>query len=348
MLALLGPALHNALATSAGTPPSGGGGSIQASPAELRSLGTSDIKVSACCLGGMTWGNQNSLAEGALQLDMAMDFGVRVAVTAAAYPVPISPDTQGQTDVCIAKWMTESKVARDKVVITTNVCGYNERYTWLRDSDEGTRLTKSQIYESVDKSLQRLRTDYIDVLQFHWPERSVGLVRPTALNVNADELTGVPLSKTRALGTEPIESPVAPPAPPPSPPPPSPPPSPPPPSLPPSPPPPSPPPSPPPPSTPPLPNSTLTASITTAAFATPRATTITAATVPSSITATTVAAAVATTALTTAFATASFAAALAAAAFSTAIAAFAVTTAIATTSVAATIATATFTAALLP
>ena len=208
MLTLLGPALHNALATSAGTPPSGGGGSIQASPAELRSLGTSDIKVSACCLGGMTWGNQNSLAEGALQLDMAMDFGVNFIDTAEAYPVPISPDTQGQTDVCIAKWMTESKVARDKVVITTKVCGYNERYTWLRDSGEGTRLTKSQIHESVDKSLQRLRTDYIDVLQFHWPERSVGLVRPTALNVNADELTGVPLSKPRALGTEPIESQV--------------------------------------------------------------------------------------------------------------------------------------------
>lgn len=71
--------------------------------------------------------------------------------------------------------MASTQRPRDSVIISTKACGYNNRYDWFRDSGEGTQLTKAQICESVDKSLARLNTDYVDLFQFHWPERSVGL-----------------------------------------------------------------------------------------------------------------------------------------------------------------------------
>jgi len=88
------------------------------------------------------------------------------------------------------------------VVISTKVSGYNERYTWMRESGEGTKLSRDQIVESVDKSLGRLGTDHIDLLQFHWPERSVGLVR-SGLAAADDPLP------TRSRGVEPYEAQVA-------------------------------------------------------------------------------------------------------------------------------------------
>lgn len=158
----------------------GAGASALAAPAvvqpmRMRKLGGSDILVSECCLGGMTWGDQNSAQEAMSQLDLAWDFGVNFLDTAEGYPVPMNPETQGNTDRAIQKWMAETKRPRDSVVISSKVCGYNERYTWFRESGEGTRLTKSQIHESVDASLRRLGTDHIDLLQFHWPDRAVGL-----------------------------------------------------------------------------------------------------------------------------------------------------------------------------
>ena len=172
------------------------------SPGQLRNLGKSDILVSNCCLGGMTWGFQNTAEEAMQQLDMARGYGVNFIDTAEGYPVPMEAETQGKTDECIAKWLKASKVPRDQVVISTKVSGYNERYTWMRDSGEGTRLTKEQIHESVDKSLKRLGTDHIDLLQFHWPERSVGLVRGSAGAASGE-------AGARSLGVESYENQVA-------------------------------------------------------------------------------------------------------------------------------------------
>lgn len=143
-----------------------------------RKLGGTDLVVSECCLGGMTWGNQNTDEDASTQLSLAFDYGVNFIDTAEGYPVPMVSETQGATDRAIGKWMKSAKMPRDEVIISTKVCGYNERYTWFRESGEGTRLSKSQIHESVEGSLKRLGTDYIDLLQFHWPERSVGLVSP--------------------------------------------------------------------------------------------------------------------------------------------------------------------------
>lgn len=140
-----------------------------------RYLGNTDLLVSECCLGGMTWGDQNTEAEAQTQLNFAFDNGVNFLDTAEGYPVPMAPGTQGATDRAIGKWLKSCFWTREQVVISTKVCGYNERYTWFRESGEGTRLTKGQIIESVDASLKRLGTDYIDVLQLHWPDRYVAL-----------------------------------------------------------------------------------------------------------------------------------------------------------------------------
>jgi aryl-alcohol dehydrogenase-like predicted oxidoreductase len=140
-----------------------------------RYLGNTDLLVSECCLGGMTWGDQNTEADAETQLNFAFDNGVNFLDTAEGYPVPMAPGTQGATDRAIGKWLKSCFWTREQVVISTKVCGYNERYTWFRESGEGTRLTKAQIIESVDASLKRLGTDYIDVLQLHWPDRYVAL-----------------------------------------------------------------------------------------------------------------------------------------------------------------------------
>ena len=137
-----------------------------------RQVGNTDLLISECGLGGMTWGDQNSNEDAAAQLSFAFDCGVNFVDTAEGYPVAMSPETQGNTDRAIASWMKTSKIPRDQVVISTKVCGYNDRYTWFRKSGEGTQLTKSQIIESVDDSLKRLGVEEIDLLQFHWPDRS--------------------------------------------------------------------------------------------------------------------------------------------------------------------------------
>ena len=120
-----------------------------------RYLGDTDLLVSECCLGGMTWGDQNTEDDATTQLNFAFDNGVNFLDTAEGYPVPMNPETQGATDLAIGKWLKSCFWTREQVVISTKVCGYNERYTWFRESGEGTRLTKAQIIESVDGSLKR-------------------------------------------------------------------------------------------------------------------------------------------------------------------------------------------------
>lgn len=123
----------------------------------------------------MTWGKQNTLEEGVQQLDMAFnDFGINFLDTAEMYPVPTEAETQGRTDLTVAEWLKRRR-RRDDVVLATKVCGFSERITWVREGGVPTRVSRDQILESVDKSLQRLGTDYIDLLQIHWPDRYVPL-----------------------------------------------------------------------------------------------------------------------------------------------------------------------------
>ena len=90
---------------------------------EKRKLGTTDIEVSAICLGTMTWGNQNTDEEAAAQLNLAWERGCNFLDTAEIYPVPVNEEKQGATDRAIAKWLKTSKQPRDKVIIASKVAG---------------------------------------------------------------------------------------------------------------------------------------------------------------------------------------------------------------------------------
>ncbi|MBD0834036.1 NADP(H)-dependent aldo-keto reductase [Aestuariibaculum suncheonense] len=126
-----------------------------------------DIKVSKICLGTMTWGNQNTEAEGHEQLDYALEQGVNFIDTAEMYPVPASPETQGETSRIIGSWL-KKRENRDQVVIASKIVGRPSDYTaHIRT----TGLQGNSIAEAVDRELKRLQTDYIDIYQIHWPER---------------------------------------------------------------------------------------------------------------------------------------------------------------------------------
>ncbi len=123
----------------------------------------------------MTFGEQNTLDEGVEQLNLAFDnYGINFIDTAELYPVPGKPETQGKTDLTVAAFMKNRK--REDVVLATKVAGYSDRMTWMprAEPDTPTSLTKKQILYSVDESLKRLGTDYIDLLQLHWPDRYTG------------------------------------------------------------------------------------------------------------------------------------------------------------------------------
>lgn len=140
---------------------------------EYRPLGTTDIKVSAICLGTMTWGEQNTEEEGHAQMDYALDRGINFFDTAEMYAVPPRKETQGRTEEIIGTWFKARK-NRDKVILATKLAGRSPM-NWLRDSGEGTAQTPEQIEEAVNKSLKRLQTDYIDLYQLHWPDRPINL-----------------------------------------------------------------------------------------------------------------------------------------------------------------------------
>lgn len=126
-----------------------------------------DIKVSKICLGTMTWGNQNTETEGHAQMDMAFDKGVNFFDTAELYPVPATAETQGRTSEIIGTWFKKSG-NRDKIILASKIAGPGDYTAHIRK----TGFASEGIKEAVDLELKRLQTDYIDLYQLHWPERS--------------------------------------------------------------------------------------------------------------------------------------------------------------------------------
>lgn len=144
---------------------------------EYRKLGNTDLQVSVLCLGTMTFGEQNTLADGCAQLDLARELGVNFLDTAEMYAVPPKAETYGATESIIGKWL-QQRGKRDDVVVATKVVGPSGHpqpnspppFSWIRDGK--TRHNKKYITAAVDGSLKRLQTDYIDLYQLHWPDRN--------------------------------------------------------------------------------------------------------------------------------------------------------------------------------
>ncbi len=144
----------------------------------VRLGGDSDLVVSKVCMGTMTYGIQNTLEEGVALLDKAFDeYGINFLDTAEIYPIPPNAETQGDTDRCICEFL--KKRDRKEVILATKVAGRNPMMKYLprgenSNPEEGADLTRQQILDSVEESLKRLGTHYIDLLQIHWPGRYTG------------------------------------------------------------------------------------------------------------------------------------------------------------------------------
>lgn len=126
-----------------------------------------DIEVSKICLGTMTWGNQNTEAEGHEQMDYALDQGINFFDTAELYPIPAHPDRHSLTEKIIGSWFKKNG-NRDKVVLASKIAGKADFTKFIRT----TGFTRASIIEALEGSLKRLQTDYIDLYQLHWPERN--------------------------------------------------------------------------------------------------------------------------------------------------------------------------------
>jgi aryl-alcohol dehydrogenase-like predicted oxidoreductase len=129
-------------------------------------LPNTEIKVSKICLGTMTWGRQNSEAEGHQQMDYALDQGINFFDTAELYPIPPQQEFHALTEKYIGNWFRKTG-NRNKIILATKIAGPAPHTKYIRT----TGFRPDGIREAVDGSLSRLQTDYIDLYQLHWPER---------------------------------------------------------------------------------------------------------------------------------------------------------------------------------
>ncbi|WP_017216489.1 aldo/keto reductase [Pseudoalteromonas sp. NJ631] len=130
-------------------------------------LGSSPLEVSRICLGSMTWGVQNNQHDADEQINYALSRGINFIDTAEMYAVPPSPETYGKTEAIIGNWLKRHQEKREKLVLATKIAGSG--LPWIR---EGGPITGQAVIQAVDDSLARLNTDYIDLYQLHWPNRT--------------------------------------------------------------------------------------------------------------------------------------------------------------------------------
>jgi aryl-alcohol dehydrogenase-like predicted oxidoreductase len=169
---------------------------------EYRRLGDSDVQVSLIGLGTMTWGEQNTEQEAHAQIDYALDHGVNLIDTAEMYPVPPRAETQGSTERYIGTWLAQHRSAREKIVLATKIAGparqpHNPRH--IRGA--GNQFDRQNLTEALNDSLKRLQTDYVDLYQLHWPDRStMTFGRPAYPWV--DDAYTVPIEETLSVLAE--------------------------------------------------------------------------------------------------------------------------------------------------
>ncbi len=163
-----------------------------------RSLGRTDIQVSLICLGTMTWGQQNTEAEAHEQLDYAVAEGINFVDTAEMYPVPPMPTTQGRTESYLGTWLARPG-NRNKVIVATKAAGPSRKLSQAAHLRQGqTRHDRTNLESALHDSLKRLKTDYIDLYQLHWPDRTTNHFGELGYRHVPDE-DGTPISETLAV-----------------------------------------------------------------------------------------------------------------------------------------------------
>jgi len=156
---------------------------------EYRELGNTGTDVSVICLGTMTYGEQNTAAEAFEQMDYALTEGVNFFDTAELYAIPPRAETYGRTEEIIGNWLHTRK-NRDKIILASKIAGPGEG--WVDHIRDGkTRYNRANIEVALNASLQRLKTDYIDLYQLHWPERKTNYFGPLGYSPKADSFTPI-------------------------------------------------------------------------------------------------------------------------------------------------------------
>lgn len=157
---------------------------------KYNTLGSSDLNVSRICLGSMTWGVQNNQADANEQLNYAITHGINFIDTAEMYAIPPNAETYGKTESIIGHWLSKHSKQRKNIILATKIAGPG--FSYIRDN---TNISGSTVIQAVDDSLKRLQTDYIDLYQLHWPNRTsphFGNQWPNNIRyreVNADDQT---------------------------------------------------------------------------------------------------------------------------------------------------------------
>jgi aryl-alcohol dehydrogenase-like predicted oxidoreductase len=165
----------------------------------MRRLGRSDLSLSAVALGVMTFGAKTAEAEAFRQLDLALAVGINLFDTAENYPAPVRADTQGRSEAILGRWIAARGI-RSRVVVATKVARPGNAagdMTHIRGSER--RLDRANVIAAVDGSLSRLRTDYIDLYQVHWPERPITTLGRARFSYLPDAPTLVPIEETLAV-----------------------------------------------------------------------------------------------------------------------------------------------------
>jgi len=130
-------------------------------------LGSSSLEVSHVCLGSMTWGLQNNQSDANEQINYALAQGINFIDTAEMYAIPPSADTYGKTEAIIGNWLAANPSKRKDIVLASKIAGPG--FSYIR---EGSKISGANVIKAVDASLARLQTDYIDLFQLHWPNRT--------------------------------------------------------------------------------------------------------------------------------------------------------------------------------
>lgn len=120
-------------------------------------LGNTGLQVSEVCLGTMTFGNESDESTSRAIMDRALDYGINFFDAAHNY-------NRGLTEEIVGRWIGPH---RDQIILTSKVF-----FPWGGGvNDQGT--SRRNIINSVEKSLRRLNTDYIDILYLHhWDDHT--------------------------------------------------------------------------------------------------------------------------------------------------------------------------------
>ncbi|MBL9154911.1 MAG: NADP(H)-dependent aldo-keto reductase [Verrucomicrobiales bacterium] len=164
---------------------------------KYRSIPRTDLSVSLIGLGTMTWGEQNTEAEGHEQMDYAVERGINLFDVAEMYPVPPRAETCHETERIIGTWFAARPGARERIILATKVVGPGPHVSHIRDGQ--ARLDRKNIEAAVEGSLRRLRTDYIDLYQLHWPDRPVPLFGGRDYSEPEPPVPSTPIEETLAV-----------------------------------------------------------------------------------------------------------------------------------------------------